>query len=196
MLKSKAFFLVLLFWTALLGEAKAKSLFFEPYVGVGKLEGQFQNSSGTYTFKDFANGFYLGGKLGVYFGRQLFVGGDYHIAGPYTLTEVHSLHGSSDDKNEWSQTMKGLGIGIDYKIIRFWAGYYFDNVIEDVTADIKYTGTAMKAGFGLMASRNLRCNLSVVWHQMNEHDLSYSSIDAKEQNIISTHVSISLPIHF
>jgi hypothetical protein len=163
--------------------------FFEPYIGIGKLEIHSDNSLNG-TFVEIANGFFLGGKLGLNLGQKAFAGLDYHTAGPYefstTLTDT-----------EWNHTMMGAGLGMDYKIIRFWAGYYFESEFDDTTNDIMYTGTAVKAGFGLVASRKLRANLDLVWYDIEKYKSgSFSAELPGGLDIYSTHVSISIPLEF
>ena len=159
----------------------AKDFFVEPYVGVSKMQ---VLSDGTY---DVANGFFLGGKLGLNFGKQYFIGADYHTAGPYNF---HAPLGET----EWNTKMIGGGLGADYKVIRFWVGYYPTDEHEDSLSGGKLKGYGVKVGFGLKINNKLRANLSLIFHEIDEVEINGLSAEREGLSAESANVSISVPI--
>lgn len=177
--------LFVIIFTLQMPHSFAKNTFFvEPYVGVSKMQVIFNN---TY---DVANGFFLGGKLGFNLGKRFFIGADYHTGGPY------GFHAPLNE-TEWNTKMIGAGLGIDYRVIRFWLGYYPTDENEDSLSGGTIKGTAIKVGFGLVVSKKLRANLSLVFHDLNEFENSSGSTTPIEgYNAESAHVSISVPLNF
>jgi hypothetical protein len=188
----RAISLGLIFWSMVLvvnsEPAEAKINFFaEPYVGIAKLELDFDDTGfGTGSFKEVSNGFYIGSKAGLKATKKLLVGFDYHVAGPFEFGDA--LSGA-----EWNHTMIGAGLGLDYKVIRFWLGYYFQSEIDDSTNDVVYKGTAIKGGFGLVVNKKMRANLELVFYQLDKAESNGISVDVEGVSVHSTHVSLSFP---
>ena len=161
--------------------AQAK-LFLEPYVGLAKQEVHIAD------LVDIADSYALGVKVGLTFNNKFYVGGDYLQAGPYK-------YGPLLNDEELTHSMFGAGFGADYKIIRFWLGYYFDNEITVTKSCANLTGTAIKAGFGLVDSNKIRANLELVFHDITElNQLGFvSNID--NLKIVTTMVTVSFPIN-
>jgi hypothetical protein len=162
-------------------------IFIEPYVGIAKIELDI-DSSGIGTLKEVANGFFVGSKAGLTFAKTFFIGGDYHTSGPFKFGKLFN-------EAEWTQKMMGIGMGLDYKVIRFWAGYYPKNQFDDSTGPT-YTGSAIKVGFGLLAAQKLRANLDLVFFNTNKAEENGMSSEIKGLKVVSTHVSISIPLEF
>ena len=184
---------VFLLWS---NSAFAISAFLEPYVGFGKTQVRVKRTGGT-QHNDIADGFMLGAKGGVNLTEQFFVGLDYMTAGPYNF-------GQDLNDAEWQIRMIGGGIGMDYQVIRFWAGYYVDDTIDDNKNQIRYKGDAIKIGFGLVVVKQLRANIELTFHNMKKANPAQvpasggaATEDFKDfENLQSANVSISVPIDF
>jgi hypothetical protein len=190
MKKTKAFLLILIIGSS--ANAWAIGGFLEPYVGFGKLQVAVKNAQyGDYDDKDIADGFELGIKGGMTYDKKYFIGADYNTAGPYTF-------GRTLNKAEWTQRMMGIGAGMDYEIVRFWAGYYFDDSFDDSSKNaVKYHGTAIKVGFGLVLAKTLHANFDLILHYFKTSDSSGLSQDVSDKYKAQTaNVSVSMPVEF
>lgn len=158
----------------------SQAFFFEPYVGLSKMEARIGSAL------DVADGFYLGAKAGLNVSKKFFLGIDYQTAGPYKFHEPL-------DFTEWNLKMLGAGIGLDYRIIRFWLGGYFDANIEHSESSATLEGQAVKVGFGLVVSRLLRANLEYIIFDIKKIKTGSSSVENEQFAAKATQVSISLP---
>jgi len=163
-------------------------VFAEPYVGLAKHEIHFDGLA------DISNGFALGAKLGLTLGPKYFFAGDYMQGGPFKFGDLLN-------SSEITNSMMGFGIGADYRVIRFWAGYYFDNEFTVTPSNQKITGTAIKIGFGIVASHKFRANLEVAYHTIKKFD-STTPFGATTQGVsndstrmLTTMVTLSIPIN-
>lgn len=175
------FVCILIFCQALWG---GSGYFLEPYVGVSKLE--LQNTVNEVA--SVANNFSLGVKGGFNFGTQYFMGGDYHTGGPYKF-------GRNFSQAEWNHRMLGLGLGVDYRAIRFWAGYYPTNRFDDTINNTSYRGSATKFGFGLqLGGTQLRANIEVINHTFSERVVWTTTYTDVNFRSVETNAFVSIPV--
>ncbi|MCB0408440.1 MAG: hypothetical protein KDD34_09565, partial [Bdellovibrionales bacterium] len=140
-------------------------------------------------YYDVANDFHLCSKLGLNLGKRFFLGGDYYTAGPYNFHEPLN-------NTEWNTKMIGGGIGVDYNVIGFWIGYYPFDKNEDSLSGGIIKGSAIKGEFGLKISKNIRANLGLIFHNLNEIEYNGTTIPIEGYAAESANVSISAPIDF
>jgi hypothetical protein len=165
--------------------------FLEPYVGFGKLQVAVKDAKfDDFDDKDIADGFQLGIKGGMTFDKKYFLGADYNTAGPYEF-------GRTLNKGEWTERTMGIGAGMDYEVVRFWAGYYFDDSFDDSKNTTKYQGTAAKFGFGLVLGKSLHANFDLILHFMKTSTKGGVTTDVSNSYKAQTaNVSISMPVNF
>lgn len=198
MKKAKLFVLVLgllLNTNKVLADAQSKAAFLEPYAGIGQVQISLYNSTAKdYDDHDLGSGFLLGLKAGYAFNARLYTAFDYETGGPFVLGRL-SNHG------EWTLRMLGAGIGLDYDISRFWLGYYFDHDITDSKNQLKFSGNAFKAGFGLKITKNVHANIDITLHNLMTVKSTSTSVSSSSTFTITTApkvatimASISLPI--
>jgi len=191
MKKVKAFVIsfAILFLTRMV---TATQVFLEPYVGIGQMVlALYDQTQQDYDTKDIANGFMVGCKGGLSISRRFFTGLDYQTSGPFTFGRMMS-------RAEMTVNMFGVGVGLDYDVSRFWAGYYFNQTIRDSANSISYTGEAAKIGFGLKVIKNLHANIEVIFHNIYNRDTSSTSSFNLNRSLRaqSAFASVSLPVDF
>lgn len=178
-----------IFWIS--APAEAQFAFLEPYAGVGQVQISVYNSAyNDYADKDIATGFMLGIKGGYAFTPRFFMGLDYQTGGPYQFGRIAN-------NGDWTLRMLGGGLGLDYDVARFWAGYYFDVEIDDSQNSTKYRGTGFKVGFGLKVAKNVHANLDVALESINTSQMSTGDQTqnlSHPPNVTVVFASISLPI--
>lgn len=171
--------MLLIFFVGTSANAK---VFVEPYVGLVKLQVKVQ-STGYY---DISDGFFLGAKAGFALNQKIHIGADYQTGGPYKWGPLLA-------DSEWNHKMFGFGLGMDYRVVRFWAGYYIDQTFEDRVAGT-FTGTAYKLGFGISMSSKIRCNLELITYNIDKVEFEGYSAPFSGYSISSANVSISIPL--
>jgi hypothetical protein len=139
----------------------------EPYLGYG----QFSYQADSVTEAKY--GTVLGGKGGFFISGNAWLALDYHLGGPYNLEK---------NDNEYLNRMWGAGLGLTKKTTRFWVGYYYDAVIDDIERNIIYTGTAIKVSLGFQYESKLSINIE------------YSVQDYTEAHANSTSVPLGLKV--
>ncbi len=170
-----AFVLLILFASP----AQANSLFVEPYVGIAKLEVRQD------LLVDVADGFFLGAKAGYRF-KHFFFGGDYQTGGPFKF-------GAPLEQAEWDQKMLGFGIGADYKVARFWFGYYLDGEFSDSINNYKIETQSYKIGVALFVSKHIRASLDFIFYDVKKYESFGIELTNPGFSMESAHVSLSLP---
>lgn len=153
----------------------------EPYLGYS----HFRWSTGGYS--DSKTGAILGGKGGIELSKKTFVGLDFHLGGPYHLD-------TSDNSNEFMNSMWGAGIRWGSPNARLWIGYYPTNILNDVNANTQYLGNALKATIGVQFQTKLCFNLELIkqdFNQIKGSDLGDQSFHLAVEIFI---FSISAPI--
>lgn len=157
----------------------------EPYVGFSKLE--VMDSASEY--KDISDNFIIGVRSGVRISKIFLLGADYHAGGPYKFGVVVN-------RGSWTTKSLGLVAGFDYKVIRFWYGYYPQSRIDDSYNNYSLTGTAQKVGFGLELNQKLRVNLELMTYSMNKKVMSNSEQDYSQFSPKETNAYLSIPVEF
>lgn len=142
------------------------------YAGVGQqaYSSGSSNTASTNDKTDSVRGTILGGRGGVYFSDQAWLAVDYHHGGPYNL---------ENNRNEYLNRMWGIGIGlIPASRYRLWAGYYFNNVVDDIEHNLSYTGTAIKVSLGGEFRQKLFINFEYTTQSFNSVQSSSTSSTA------------------
>lgn len=159
--------------------------FMEPYVGFSKLEVRNQVND----YKDIADNYTIGVRAGVFVGNSFLLGIDYHSGGPYQF-------GSLINRGAWSTKSLGAVLGFDYKVIRFWYGYYPSARVDDSANNLSYTGTAQKIGFTIRINQKLSVHLEMMPYYLNKQVIGSSSSDYSYYSPLETNAMISVPVGF
>lgn len=178
---------ILLFFTLLGSQSYAAGqlFFLEPYVGFSKLE----VSESTSDSKDVSDNFIIGIRGGVSLGKIFMLGLDYHSGGPYQF-------GRLLNRATWTTKSTGLVLGADYKVIRFWYGYYPNSRIDDSANNTSYIGTSQKFGFGMQLSQKIRVNLEIMKYSLTKRNRFSTSYDFSDYDAKETNAYISIPVEF
>lgn len=156
----------------------------EPYVGFSKLEDMDSASE----YKDISDILLLVCDLDRV-SKIFLLGADYHAGGPYKF-------GIVVNRGSWTTKSLGLVAGFDYKVIRFWYGYYPQSRIDDSYNNYSLTGTAQKVGFGLELNQKLRVNLELMTYAMNKRVMSNTEQDYSQLSPKETNAYLSVPVEF
>lgn len=162
-----------------------QKFFMEPYVGFSKLEVTENN----FLYKDISDNFVIGVRSGLRLNQIVLLGADYHAGGPYKF-------GTVINRGSWTTQSLGLVAGFDYKVIRFWYGYYPRARIDDSYNNYSLTGTAQKFGFGLEINQKLRVNLEVMSYYITKQIYSYVEMDSSQYSPKETNAYLSIPVEF
>jgi hypothetical protein len=192
------FSLVLLCFLSL--PARAMKPFLEPYIGISKFEvtqeTTFVGSSIPSKDQVVNNGFHLGARVGVLFGKSYTLFGEYFQGGPYADTDIVSV--SSAEGTKLTNRMYGVGAGANFDIISLSAAFFIKNMYD--LADSEETernDKAVRIGLSLPVSKKefLRANLDVFIHLLEDSE-STSGSSTSELSATTTAVSLSFPFDF
>lgn len=162
-----------------------ENFFMEPYVGFSKLE----VTDSVTTYKDISDNFIIGVRSGVKLTNNFLLGADYHAGGPYKFGVVVN-------RGSWTTKSLGLVAGLDYKVIRFWYGYYPQARIDDTFNNFSLTGSAYKIGFGFELNQKLRVNLELMSYNITKRLYSYMEEDFSQYSPKETNAYLSVPVEF
>lgn len=179
---------ILIFFSLSFGSralAEGQLFFMEPYVGFSKMEVLDKQMQ----YKDISDNFIIGVRSGINFGKAFLIGADYHAGGPYQF-------GILLNRGSWTAKSLGVVLGADYKVIRFWYGYYFDSRIDDSFNSVAYTGTAQKLGFGLVLSQKLRVNLEIMTYTLDKQIIGSTTSNFSDYEAKETNAYLSVPVDF
>ena len=157
----------------------------EPYVGFSKLE----VTDVLTDHKDIADNFIIGVRSGIKLGKAFLVGADYHAGGPYE-------YGRLLNRGSWTTKSLGVVLGADYKVIRFWYGYYPNSRIDDSVNNTAYSGSARKYGFGLDLNQKLRVNIEIMTYDLNDRTVNGTSSAYSNYKARETNAYLSVPVDF
>ena len=179
---------ILLFLT-LLGSksyAEGQLIFMEPYVGFSKMEVK----DATAGYYDISDNFIIGIRTGVRIRKAFLLGLDYHVGGPYKFGQL--LRQAS-----WTTKSLGAILGVDYKVIRFWYGYYPNSRIDDSFNNSSYTGSSQKFGFGLELNPKLRVNIEIMTYKVESAETTnFSPYGTTTYEPRETNAYLSFPVDF
>ena len=154
----------------------------------GASSGSIENDAG--------RGFHLGIRGGLSFSKKYFVGLEYLTGGPYDMEFGSST--ASITKAEVKNGAFGILIGADFQQIRISATYFFDNEVEieetssgGFESENELDGSGVRIGFGLPVSKNLRANLDLMIHDVD--DAVASNSVTRDYDVQTAMVSISIP---
>ncbi len=151
----------------------------EPYLGYSQFNFESEGVG------DSKFGAVLGGRGGVEFGGSMFFAVDYHEGGPYIL--------ENNIDNEYLNRMWGAGLGLRSQKFLFWAGYYFDVILDDLNRNYVYDGTAYKASVGYLYKKKISFNIEYCIEQF--HSVRNSPDTSFSLDVSVFFVSISAPIY-
>lgn len=166
----------------------------EPFLGFGGSTVKTEDTNGI-PGSDTSTGVGMGLRLGYKF-LVPWVALDYRLSSGEKVTDS-----VTQEKIDGSQTQLGVTGGVDLPLVRFFAGYGFDNkfTLKPTNGDTTFKGTYTKVGVGFSLIPMLKLNLEYIINKYpkftqggTEYDLS-ALYNKLEHNTVF--LSVSAPFN-